>query len=179
MSAHDETRRDELDPLLEHDVTDTPPDLAERVLRGLEPERVEARLDRLLDLAGPVETPPDLAERVLGGIAAAREHALPARPRLVRTRRALLAVAAVLALLLLARRFAGPEHGSPGSPEESAQVDPELLACLDLLENWELVTDDELELALAELDEVDTALFESARDLELELSWEDDDGDEG
>jgi len=62
------------------------------------------------------------------------------------------------------------ERGQPSEPARAAapeaipgvQDDPpvELLASLDLLESWDLLTDHDLELALASLDPVDEALLD-------------------
>ena len=55
--------------------------------------------------------------------------------------------------------------GGPDEPDEPeapvvAHVDDELLEALDVLENWELLTSDDLDLMLAELDAVDWTLLE-------------------
>ena len=61
-----------------------------------------------------------------------------------------------------------PEPGPP-APSGADPVDEELLASLDLLEDWELLTDDELDLLLSSLDPWDEALLEmeaEARELD-------------
>ena len=185
---------DELDPLLEDQPTDAPPDLAERVVRGLQPELRDVRLDRLLDRL-EVDEPPaewarELARRLRPAVEAARHELRPGPPRSVRRMRPraplLLAAAALLAALLVTLRFVagafgGPVPGSagpsPGGAIEIAEADLELLESLDLLENWEILTDDELDLLLVELDEVDLTLFEAAN--ELDIPWDDVSWDEG
>jgi len=172
---------DDLDPLLEgpgahasHDPADAPPDLAERVLARLRPELTELRLDRLLDCLEVDEPPPGLAGRVL--LRSGRE--LGAARRAVRPtasvgRRLLLVAAGLVAVLILALRFLGGTEER--APARVAEADPELLESLDLLENWEILTDDELDLVFAELDDVDLTLFEAANELEIEwddVSWE-------
>ena len=49
---------------------------------------------------------------------------------------------------------------APRRADPFADLDPELLASLDLLENWDALTSDDLDLLLDELDEVDLALLE-------------------
>ena len=57
-----------------------------------------------------------------------------------------------------------PEPARPLTPRQPVELidepSEELLASLDLLESWDLLTSDDLELALASLDEVDGALLE-------------------
>ena len=56
----------------------------------------------------------------------------------------------------------------PGGPDVAAgDVDPELLAALDVLEDWEALTSDDLDLLLGELDALDWALLEHADEVGL------------
>ncbi len=134
-----------------------PAHLARRVLSRLARERAEARLDDLLGRVPEPVPPRDLGPRVLADLAARRA---PARPWL--------AVAAVLLVclggaLLFRRVF------FPASPERNglvveAEPEPELLEALEVLENWEVVTSDDLDLLLAELDPIEWTLLELGAD---------------
>jgi hypothetical protein len=147
--------------------------LAERVLARLEGARVGVPSDRLEQLLARVPAPvppPELAMRMLARLAAARRQ--PAR-RLTPVLRALaagllLAVATGAAgawWLAFGRRQTTPTPPevvqTPPVPAEAAAPDPELLAALELLESWELVTDDDLDLMLSSLEATDTALLEA------------------
>ena len=158
--------------------------LAARVLSGLEAARererlagAERRLDALLDRVPAPDVPDDLAERVLA--------AVRPRPRLFALRgglawAALAAAAAVLALV--AWRFTrtdgvapldapprnvagGSLPAEPRAPEARGgadDVDDELLASLDVLERWDLLTDEDLAVLLASMDAVDEELLDLA-----------------
>ncbi len=180
-----------LDALLElNRVGETPPELASDVLAALRPERKLAReeraLDRLLERVPAPSVPVGLADRVLRKLEPRRRRA---RPRLL-TRPALRAAGALAAAVLIAVAygtwFSGiwwpviqEYHGPPADVEiaaaEEPPVDPpvepgaepewppdELLASLDLLESWDLLSADDLDLALASLDAVDEVLLDFA-----------------
>ena len=126
------------------------------------------RLDALLDEQPAPRVPDGLAERVLAAVAeerASRGAGRGARPRLLWVG-APLAAAAALALWFGTRPDAAPEGptqvaGAPGASGELAlPAEPELLRELELLEDWELLVTDDLDLLLAELDEVDEALLD-------------------
>jgi hypothetical protein len=149
-----------------------PPELARRLLAGLEPERrIEPWLARL---PRPDAPPAGLAERVA---AAVRSAALPAKPTAGprRRRRMVLLPAALLAAAASAVLLLGPWRPAPPPDDETARVAEfgaalqsppnELLAALDLLEDWELlVGESELALLLGGLDEFDLWLLESEAD---------------
>jgi len=145
-----------------------PGDLARRVLVRLDgvraQERGERRLDDLLDFLPSPAPPGDLAARTLRRLASER-----GAPRL-RVLRAVLPrigwriaagvlFAAALSWLLLGRRDE-PRDETP----VARQVEDELLETLDVLENWELLMSDDLDLMLAELDAVDWTLLEYGSD---------------
>jgi hypothetical protein len=150
-----------------------PAELASGVLAALQPERealrAERALDRLLDGQPAPRVPAGLAQRVLARLAPRR--------RSERRRASARRVAPWLAAAGLAasawgawQRWAAPEgpRGAPPAPvaagaavpEAGADVPAELLAALDLLESWEVLTADDPDLALAALDEVDLLLLE-------------------
>jgi hypothetical protein len=147
---------DRLDLLLEEAAAPEPPaGLAQQVLAGVEAEReaarLDRRLDRLLERVPAPAAPRDLAERVLGRLEGERRpRAAPWARRLSAPRPAYLAAAAaVLALLAWAWRAAreapraAPDLVARPEPD-AALADPpaELLAALDVLENWELLVDE-------------------------------------
>ena len=173
-----------LDALLELDRVDAPPDLPLRTLAGLRAARVEARLDTLLDSLPEPAPPRDLARGVLRGLEPERRTTLRAQP--ARRGRswapALLAAAAAVLAIVGAYVFwpASPEHrlgtlgedtlaalGTGESVEatesalpEPAAPDEELLASLDLLEDWELLNGEDVDLLLATLEAPDELLLE-------------------
>jgi len=198
-----------LDALLELDRADAPPDLAGRMLAGLQPlrrldrARAEARLDSLLDAVPAPTAPPGLSRSVLRGLEPHRRTSgapseLPtSRPRPLRPVRsgrplprvraagpALLAAAAVVLAVAgayvwwpsppeqrLGAEQEGPVAALPapvpdaaGDPtaEELALPDAELLASLDLLEDWELLNGDDVDLLLATLGAPDELLLQDA-----------------
>ena len=161
----------------------------------------EARLDALLDQWTDPEVPADLAARVLARVPRARmpRARMPREgaARRMAGARLVLALAAATVLAFVGgwwlRARSGSEGTDPGirvasrdadgsrgaSPLEQgvALAEPEepsleLLEALDALENWELLTTDEVDLLLAGLDLDDEALFE----LETELTVPIDEG---
>lgn len=146
-----------------------PGDLARRVLARLGGAREQERLDDLLDLLPSPVPPDDLAARTLRRLAPERPEwpKGPRRLRLLRGgRRAWRIAAAVLvaagAWWLVPRELEGPEEprARGAAAPVAAHVDDELLEALDVLENWELLTSDDLDVVLAELDAVDWTLLE-------------------
>jgi hypothetical protein len=151
-----------LDRLLElANASRAPVDLARKVLARLEDERQSTALDRLLDRLPQPAVPQGLAGRVLAGLE--RERA--PRTWLERARRApvLLRLAAAAALVLgaaMAIDALRPEDSvdlagfAPGGPP------PELLESLELLQDWELINDESLDVVLTGLDTADEVLLE-------------------
>lgn len=151
-----------------------PTGLAARVLAGLEGARSDAALDRLLGLLPTPAAAPGLAARTLAALEGERvAAAAPARAPAPLRRRAPspfalgLRLAAALALLVgggLGLRALLRPDGTPG--EEVASISPseapptELLESLDLLEAWELITDDSIDVVLTSLDTADEVLLE-------------------
>ena len=147
-----------------------PSALAERVLARLEGVRADERLELLLARVPAPEPPADLAARMQQRLAAARR---------VRERRFTPALRAIAAGLLIAgaagawwlffgRRGAPPIQlgppevvHSPATGPEVPAPDPEMLAALELLESWDVVTDDDLDFLLSSIPETDEALLES------------------
>jgi hypothetical protein len=168
---------------------EVPVDLARSVLARLADVRRDRNEERVLDelLARvPAEpAPADLARRVLARVRDERGRSRPVvrQPSLViaprtspRLRRALLAASIVVAVgasfalwLALHRAPAsdrdvvrGDETPTPlERPQEPSLGSPpdDLLASLDLLESWELVTDDSLELDLTTSEDFDALLM--------------------
>lgn len=168
-----------LDQLLELGRVEAPAGLARDVLTALRPRReASARddaLDRLLERVPAPAAPAGLAARVLAGLederapASVRTPPLPPFHWRERSWSPLAPLAAAAALALFGwvawLRFGGsavrPADGSPEArAERDAEPSVELLASLELLEAWDLVAEDDPELALAELDELDLLLLE-------------------
>ncbi len=149
-----------LDDLLELDrPARTPLGLGARVLAGLAPERAgdgaSERLDRLLERVPEPEVPAELASHVLAGLAAERHPVRSWR----RSRSAALAAALLVGFFLV--RFVATSSPSSSKPVEVAglEVEEELLAALDVLENWELLTSSDLDFVVADLEPVEEELF--------------------
>jgi hypothetical protein len=129
-------------------------------------EHGDVRLDELLGRVPAPVPPRDLARRVLAALVAERTPA--ARPRRIG-----LALAAALLLLVAGAWLFGRSRSAPRPPElahglmEAGEPEAELLEALDALENWELVTSDDLELVLAGLDPLDTSVLELGAEPEL------------
>jgi hypothetical protein len=134
-----------------------PSGLAQGVLAGLARERAEARLDELLDLDRGVRVPVGLAGRVLGRLARERRR-VPARRRAW-----LYAVAAGLLLAFLGRLYwirTRPETRPTTEPVVQADPDPQMLAALDVLEEWDLLMQDDVDVLLSTLGPADLALLD-------------------
>jgi len=142
---------DPLDSVLEAvGSPEVPRDLASDLLGSL-------RLDRALELLPDPEVPPALAERTLLGL---RRHRRSRRPQLV-----LAAAAAVLVLGWIGTRLVTRGEG-PRRPLQQvaalpvAPEDAELLEYLDVLEDWELLVSEDLDVMLSSLDPVDEMLLD-------------------
>jgi hypothetical protein len=162
-----------------------PEDLAGRLLERLSAHRAPAHrpakgLDGLLEVLPEPRPPADLARRLIARLEPARR---PARAPLGRTYRRAALLAASLALALgagwwwIASRGpadAVPRRGAsvaqPGSTprdglEDRETPSDELLASLELLENWELLTADDLDVLLAaSFDTLDEVLLDVDQD---------------
>lgn len=136
---------------------EVPTELGRRVLQGLGAARAEERLDALLDSVPPPEVPPDLAARVLAATRAAQVERRRAGFRLLRGGRKWTAAAAAAAVV--AAIFLGLTQRNRTTPAE-AVVEDELLVSLDVLENWDVLMTDDLDLMLASMDPADWALLE-------------------
>ena len=167
-----------LDRLLERAGAEpVPAGLARRVLAGLEGARADAALDRLLGMVPAPVVPRGLAARTLAALAdertSARDAERAARPAPPLRRRAPspltlgLRLAAAAALLLGGGLGLRALLRSESRPDEDVAVirlpdapPPELLESLELLEAWELITDDSLDVVLTSLDTADEVLLE-------------------
>jgi predicted anti-sigma-YlaC factor YlaD len=160
-----------LDALLERDAAfATPENLAARILAGLEKSRGAAAaqaldpLDRLLDRAGGVTVPPALERRVLAALAAERA---PARRPVLAWRRSAwtLAAAAVLVVTLVVwlanRREEADVRPITAQNEPTAAPDTQMLAALDVLENWDLLMEsDDVDALISTLGTADEVLLD-------------------
>lgn len=158
-----------------------PPNLAARILAGLQTQAAQnqARLDAVLERLPAPQVPAGLAARTLAAlpILAAPQRRVAARTPLLRF--SLVAAASVLAAFL-GYRLIQPTNETPvrqpivqipgaavPGPTPTNQVadlvtevpDPELLAALDLLEEWDLLMAQDLDLVLGSLDETETELL--------------------
>lgn len=163
-----------LDALLELDTTfAAPQDLARRVLAGLEKDRaiVPARaadpLDRLLDHAGRVDVPHGLERRVLKRLA--RERVPVRRPILAWRRSTWIAAAAAVVVVALSVWMAKHREPVPPGPvlvddprtRGATAPDAQMLAALDVLENWDLLMQPgDVEPLLSTLPAADEVLLE-------------------
>lgn len=131
-----------------------PPDLLQAArssdrLRALVEERI--RTDRLLALVPEIEPPEGMVERIV-------ERALQPQGRrgLIRLLRpAATLIAAAALLLVLGLSFLDRDDPGPTEP-----VDPELMASLDLLLDWETLEEHGVELDLLACGELAEALDE-------------------
>jgi len=158
-----ETRLEELLELDEG--ARAPLDLAAGILARLAPEREAqaARLDdmpleTLLDLDSYLEAPHGLARRVLAALEIART---PRRAR----RTWIYAAAAGLMALFLGRMLWIQRHPTRDGRGEIAAgsepaPDPQMLAALDVLEQWDLLMQDDVDVLLSTLGPADEALLD-------------------
>ncbi|MCC6405761.1 MAG: hypothetical protein IT453_01250 [Planctomycetes bacterium] len=177
--------RDGLDALLERaDPAVASPTLARRVLAGLAAERAEIALDRLLERVPAPEVPTELAARTLSKLALARRRRTAlSGPRVWLT----VAAAAVIVLggawsLRAWLRDATPVEPQPivenAPPEQAPRVESlavpsdELLASLSVLESWELLNSDNIDVMLSSLDASDELLLELSSELSSEANGE-------
>jgi hypothetical protein len=181
-----EARADQRDPEVRLDALlerlpepELPADLTERVLAGVE-------LERLLDRLPMPAVPTGLAERVLIGLQGERSSQAPEAAPILRPRfgRRLAAAAAVVLLLVAGRllidgrpgdtstldregdgssvRVATHEREGGAQPGETGALvapEAELLEALDLLEDWELLMAEDVDLLLGSLDDADRELL--------------------
>lgn len=157
-----------LEKLLElGDAARAPAGLAAGILARLAPEReaqaarlADAQLEKLLDLDQDLAVPAGLAARVLSGLEPARFA--PAR----RARRSwTYAAAAGLLLAFLGRVWWVRAHSAGPAPTElaadgSPAPDPKMLAALDVLEQWDLLMQDDVDVLLSTLGPGDEALLD-------------------
>jgi hypothetical protein len=148
---------------------DAPAGLGDRVLTGLAAARREEeqqqRLERLLDMLPDPTVPPQLGARVLRALEEARRPA--PRVRWISGGAARLAAAAAVLVfigLALLWTFGDRLRGGSGQGVSVAdggdEVEEDLLASLDVLENWELLTSTEIDDLLAHFDSLDEELLE-------------------
>ena len=163
----EETR---LERLLDLDREPAPTGLAAGILARLEPERrgrtvsgPDARLDALLDLDREIAVPAGLAERTLASLALARR--VPRR-RVGRRIGWLVAAAAGVLLVILGRlawmrgRSEARLEPSPEVVTRDSEPDPQLLAALDVVEQWDLLMQDDVDVLLSTLGPGDEALLD-------------------
>ena len=164
------TRETRLDTLLDLEGEVRAPDrLAHDVLAGLAAKRRLGRatsagdcLDALLELDPGIHAPPGLAGRILAGLEKARSAPV-ASP--IRRQVWLVAAAAGLLLAFLGWTLASRGTATGGREPEpvvrrSPQPDPDLLAALDVLEEWDLLMQDDLDVLLSTLEPADLALLD-------------------
>ncbi|MEM7305237.1 MAG: hypothetical protein AAF682_01140 [Planctomycetota bacterium] len=180
-----------LDGLLDLNDIDVDPGLANSVLAGLAPARNRsaelARLDALLDRVPAPVPPAGLADGVLAGLAAERRPA----PRFALLRGGVApwsaAAAAALVLAFFGWRALRPSDGGEGvevspnvadasqepepRPEPGPETAPEgedeeLLASLEVLERWDLLFDEDVDVLLASLDPLADELLDLRDDEE-------------
>ncbi len=165
--------REGLDELLDSaPMPDVPADLARRVLAGVADAeaRSDDALERLLDAVPEPVVPRDLTSIVLAGITADAQRA---RFRSVRrVSFAVLAVAAaILLLFLLIRKEDEHTESVQVAESEPVELTDEFLEAFEVLEHWEHVGGDDIDLLLASIDEIDELiLVQSAWELEEETT---------
>lgn len=155
-----------LEALLGHVEIAPAPGLSARVLAGLAEARREERLERWLERVPAPVVPLGLAQRVLAAVA--RERTEPARPRgaLLRFGWYTLAATLLLGLGALAWLWTRERASSALPRDEIARAQPvpdpspELLASLDVLENLELLSDEEVDLLLGDIQEQEADLLQ-------------------
>lgn len=150
-----------------------PRGLAAGVLAGLARERfssasdrTEARLDEILELDREVRVPRGLAGRILAGLAHERKAAgKPVRTGSLHRRAWFYAVAAGLLLAFLGRLYWLRTRPDPRATSEPVvhvdpAPDPGMLAALDVLEEWDLLMQDDVDVLLSTLGPADLALLD-------------------
>ena len=171
--SQDPERR--LDELLDRagDV-ETPANLAGDLKRKLAQVAADERLDRVLDELPEPSVPEGLARRVREGLEQERKRSTaPQTGFQLGAFRAFLAAAAIVVLfgvIVWSRRGQGAGDAveiAQNNPEDRVEPGPseevpeeELLAVIDALENWDLLTSDDVELLLASLDVADETLLQ-------------------
>lgn len=142
-----------LDRLLDLDLEPAPERLAADILARLAPERAShaARLDALLDLAREIEVPAGLSVRVLRGLEPHRRApAVRASSRRGRPWMYAAAAGVLVAGLVLYRT----------SRRTEPPPDPKMLAAIDVLEQWDLLMQDDVDVLLSTLGPADEALLD-------------------
>lgn len=179
---------DRLDPLLDANGVVVPRDLARRTLDRLASQRAaafststvrdaggDARLDALLDRAAPVVIPRALGRHVLDGLSRHRT-ATPRRAfTLVRSSWAYAAAALLVASLLVwvflrqgepavkpqLVNGTNPRTGVGTNDAEVATApDAQMLAALDVLENWDLLMVNDVDVLLSTIEPADEVLLD-------------------
>ena len=154
----EETKLEGLLDALEEEIR-PPAGLAAGILARVAAER-DDRLDALLALDREVDVPAGLAGRVLAGLS--RERRKPRRIPWT------YAAAAGLALVLFGRflwtrtRFEAPVPPTPNVlvAHDETPPDPALLASLDVVEQWDLLMQDDVDVLLSTLGPADEALLD-------------------
>jgi hypothetical protein len=138
-----------LDHLLDLDLKPAPAGLAAEILARLAPERAarEAPLDALLDLDRAIEIPVGLSARVLRGL---RIHRRTPSFRRIRPW-TYAAAAGLLVVGLFLYRSSRAKEPPP---------DPQMLAAIDVLEQWDLLMQDDVDVLLSTLGPADEALLD-------------------
>lgn len=169
QAAGEASRELALDRLLSRDHLPTAPEgLGRRVLHAVQDRRAEAALESLLERVPIEPAPADLARRIVDALEGERVEAAGANRVAHVTRHNQLIhlnlrwtwAAAALALLALGVWVVArsPEGEDPVhvAQEDAAEldVDAELLASLDVLENWELLLSQDVDVQLGGLGSV-------------------------
>lgn len=162
----------------------TAPTLSHTAATGSTPrtaEALDARLEELLDRARDVAVPDALADRVLAGLRFSRRRRVHV-PRFVYAAAAVVVIALGVAWKWRARRMAiespppvvdvrGGVRGEnapstrglgTSAPSMEPQPEPELLAALDVLEQWDLLLHDDVDVLLSTLEPSEIDAFEEA-----------------
>jgi hypothetical protein len=150
----------------------------------------EGRLDALLARAGHVAVPEDLAAHTLSRLAPARRPLVRSRPKFVAPTWVYAAAAVLVAALLVwamwpkhskptvpematetpqrAGGDAGSNDATPSSKRDASRADdhvarapdPKMLEAWDVLENWDLLTKNEVDVILSTVQPADELLLE-------------------
>jgi hypothetical protein len=146
-------------------------DLATDILARLAPERAaqvartaDARLDALLELDREIEVPDGLSSRVLRRLDVQRRA--PVSRWSSRLRRSWIYAAAAgllvvgLVLYRWSRTHEAPAEGKELVVQGERPPDPQMLAALDVLEQWDLLMQDDVDVLLSTLGPADEALLD-------------------